>query len=150
MSGCAICVYDLYDEAMGRYREDIKHVKGRLRIMGVGENEWPSVLIGRGGSQGGSDGERTKNPNVVVMDAFEQLEREIHAKKVREGRDVNGAKGGADVREKPEGAASEKGGGTVEIRPGPAASKVDSASASEASLLRNMSEAVGWIIYSKR
>ena len=82
--------------------------------MGVGEeSEWPAVLIGRGGG--------SKNTNVA-MDAFEQLERELHAKKVREERARSGGEGTE--------------GGAVGVRPGLAVSEA--------------SEAVGWVIYSKR
>ena len=67
MSGCAVCVYDLYDESVVAYREEIEKVKRRLREMGVDERAWPVELRARAGS--------------VVVDAFDQLGRELAAKR---------------------------------------------------------------------
>ncbi len=56
MSGCAVCVYDLYEEAVEMWREG---VKGRLKEMGVDESEWP--------------GTKQTRRTSVVQDAFDQL-----------------------------------------------------------------------------
>lgn len=87
MSGCTVCVYDLYDEAMEQYREGIERVKVRLREMGVGEGEWPVALgAGENGREGGQP-ERVRAS--VVMDAFEQLERQLAEKRKRESDGVS-------------------------------------------------------------
>ena len=64
MSGCAVCVYDLYEEAVEMWREEMEGVKGRLKEMGVDESEWPVGL-------------QTRQRRSVVQDAFKQLEREL-------------------------------------------------------------------------
>ncbi|KAF8313381.1 hypothetical protein F5887DRAFT_908947 [Amanita rubescens] len=64
MSGCAVCVYDLYEEAVEMWKVEVEGVKGRLREMGVDESEWPVGL-------------QTRQRKNVVQDAFEQLEREL-------------------------------------------------------------------------
>ena len=64
MSGCAVCVYDLYEEAMGRYREEVAGVRERLRRMGVGEDEWPVCAR-----------------QTAAADAFSELERQLAAKR---------------------------------------------------------------------
>lgn len=66
MSGCAICVYDLYEEAVERWREEMEGVKKRLKDMGVDESEWP---VGK------------PRRKTVVQDAFEELERELASKR---------------------------------------------------------------------
>jgi hypothetical protein len=72
MSGCAVCVYDLYFEAMGSYREEMEGVKRRLGEMGVNGSEWPVAL--RAAESEAAEGKRTGS---VVVEAFEQLEREL-------------------------------------------------------------------------
>ncbi|KAF8324504.1 hypothetical protein F5887DRAFT_902722 [Amanita rubescens] len=64
MSGCAVCVYDLYEEAVEKWKVEVEGVKGRLKEMGVDESEWPVGL-------------QTQQRKNVVQDAFEQLEREL-------------------------------------------------------------------------
>lgn len=76
MSGCAVCVYDLYDEAVGSYRAEIEAVKKRLGEMGVDESSWPVAL--RAGESEAAEGKRAGS---IVVEAFEQLERELAAKR---------------------------------------------------------------------
>ncbi|KAF8626747.1 hypothetical protein AX15_004710 [Amanita polypyramis BW_CC] len=70
MSGCAVCVYDLYEEAMERYREEMGMVEGRLRQMGVEGSGWPVGKDREGGTR-----------QSVVLDAFGELERQLAAKR---------------------------------------------------------------------
>ena len=77
MSGCAICVYDLHEEALSKYKETIARITSSLREMNVSESEWPSELLSSNEdrSDGGTNG---KSPS---MTAFEELERKLKAKK---------------------------------------------------------------------
>ncbi|KIL64722.1 hypothetical protein M378DRAFT_105741 [Amanita muscaria Koide BX008] len=131
MSGCAVCVYDLYEEAIERYRENIEEVKVKLRAMGAEEREWPGVLIGKSVGHGGKGKEgEDRNAKSVVMDAFEALERELQAKKIRSevGDRAQGSPGnGAQIGGRPDGTSS-----------------------NSLSAMRDVSEAVGWVIFGNR
>lgn len=70
-------MYDLYEEAMGTYREEMEGVKRRLREMRVDESSWP-VEVRASATSAAADGSRA---GTVVVDAFEQLERELAAKR---------------------------------------------------------------------
>ena len=44
MSGCAVCVYDLYESALADFREQLASVQKALKAKGVPVSEWPSSL----------------------------------------------------------------------------------------------------------
>ncbi|KEP50518.1 oxidoreductase-like protein, amino-terminal protein [Rhizoctonia solani 123E] len=44
MSGCAVCVYDLYLSSLDDYKKDARAVRTRLREKAVPVNEWPDDL----------------------------------------------------------------------------------------------------------
>ncbi|KAK7034670.1 hypothetical protein VNI00_012312 [Paramarasmius palmivorus] len=76
MSGCAVCVYDLYDESLQAYHESVVKLKATLTNMGVSEAEWPVGL------RSGDEKERKRdNP---TMSAFEEMERLLREKKEKE------------------------------------------------------------------
>ncbi|KAH9941198.1 uncharacterized protein BXZ73DRAFT_42238 [Epithele typhae] len=77
MSGCAVCVYDLYDEARTDYLNAVDKIRASLKDTGIPEDEWPAELRSR--SQGGS-GVPSAKPNVALS-AFEQLELALKAKR---------------------------------------------------------------------
>ncbi|EEB94307.1 hypothetical protein MPER_06896 [Moniliophthora perniciosa FA553] len=72
MSGCAVCVYDLYDESLAAYRESVDKVKATLRKMGVPEEEWPASL--------GPEVKGTRRDNPTLS-AFEEMERVLKQKR---------------------------------------------------------------------
>lgn len=72
MSGCAICVYDLYNEALLAYDKDIASLRSALAERGITESEWPSQL------------QRKEQKKDVVLSAFEQMELELAEKHRRE------------------------------------------------------------------
>ncbi|KAF9254394.1 hypothetical protein L218DRAFT_968197 [Marasmius fiardii PR-910] len=88
MSGCAICVYDLYDEALTAYKDAVGKVKATLKSMNVPESDWPSDLRDNDKDSGG----RTTRPDVTLS-VFEEMERRLQAKRL--GGDV--VSGGAEV-----------------------------------------------------
>lgn len=84
MSGCAICVYDLYEDSLQSYEDSISTVRSNLQAIGVPEGEWP-VSIRPGGSAGtNSEGASSRSGELErksqVLSAFEELERSLKAK----------------------------------------------------------------------
>ena len=80
MSGCAVCVYDLYDEARTDYIQALDNLRSNLDKLGVPETEWPADV--RRDWQGGQTSPVSK-PNVTLS-AFEQLEQALKAKREKE------------------------------------------------------------------
>lgn len=75
MSGCAICVYDLYEDSLQTYDERVNAVQTKLRSLGVPEAEWPESIRPAKPSGGVTgEGKGSKSP---VMSAFEELERKL-------------------------------------------------------------------------
>lgn len=82
MSGCAICVYDLYDEALTQYREAVQTLRTSLAAMNVPEHEWPRSI--RTNPQ--PDRPAVPTQKTVSVDAFEEMERQLREKKEREAK----------------------------------------------------------------
>ncbi|KAK0195533.1 hypothetical protein F5146DRAFT_1025962 [Armillaria mellea] len=72
MSGCAVCVYDLYEESMAAYKENVAALRNALVSMGVPEYEWPARIL--------SPTENTERKSNVALSAFEELERALKEK----------------------------------------------------------------------
>lgn len=75
MSGCAICVYDLYEESLEAYKESIVTLRSSLSALSIPESEWPDRV-------------RTNTPATakrhdIVLNAFEEMERQLREKKER-------------------------------------------------------------------
>ncbi|KAI0371235.1 hypothetical protein BV20DRAFT_1017200 [Pilatotrama ljubarskyi] len=85
MSGCAVCVYDLYEEARQDYIQALDNLRDNLDEMGVPEDEWPPDI-----RRQQSVPEPANRPDVVLS-AFEQFERALKEKKERERRQAQGA-----------------------------------------------------------
>ena len=84
MSGCAICVYDLYEDSLQSYEDSLSTVRSNLQAIGVPEEEWP-VSIRPGGSAGPSSGDSSSGGGELerksqVLSAFEEWERSLRAK----------------------------------------------------------------------
>ncbi|KAF7303915.1 Oxidoreductase-like domain-containing protein [Mycena indigotica] len=73
MSGCAVCVYDLYDESLANYQEAVASFRDSLRATAVPESEWPIETRG--------SPKLVDNGRTVVQDAFDVLERTLAAKR---------------------------------------------------------------------
>src|SRR6266404_5925244 len=72
MSGCAVCVYDLYQESVDAYKFAVASVRASLSSMGVPIEQWPDNI--RPGSE-------RKLPPPISLSAFEELERELDARR---------------------------------------------------------------------
>ena len=78
MSGCAICVHDLYNEALKAYENDVASLRSALIEEGVAESDWPTQI------QTSTAKRRKKD---IVLSAFEKMELELAAKHKQETRD---------------------------------------------------------------
>lgn len=75
MSGCAICVYDLYDEAVKDYNTQVSTIRRSLEALQVPKEQWPSSLRTKRGS-----GKDTVPKKSITLSAFEELERRLKEK----------------------------------------------------------------------
>jgi hypothetical protein len=75
MSGCAVCVQDLYQESLDRYSVSVAAVRASLTAMKVPVEEWPETV--RPESQ-----RRTSPPlSSVSLGAFKEMERALRARR---------------------------------------------------------------------
>jgi len=75
MSGCAVCVYDLYQESLDAYKTAVASVRASLTSMGIPVEQWPENIR--------LDSER-KTPPQIILSAFEEMERELKARREAE------------------------------------------------------------------
>ncbi|KAJ7152052.1 hypothetical protein C8R46DRAFT_1121857 [Mycena filopes] len=74
MSGCAVCVYDLYEESVAAYKESVAAFRSTLTAAEVPEASWPEHVRSAAAAAGGGQ-------KAVALSAFEELERSLRAKK---------------------------------------------------------------------
>jgi hypothetical protein len=72
MSGCAVCVYDLYEESLAAYGESLAAVRATLTAAEIPESSWPKSVRSTDASVG---------KKSVTLSAFEELERALKEKK---------------------------------------------------------------------
>lgn len=82
MSGCAICVYDLYNEALEDYNKALQSLRTYLRALAIPESEWPTKIRT---SQGETKREVKKD---TALSAFEEFERQLKMKNEKKERQV--------------------------------------------------------------
>ncbi|KAF9500645.1 hypothetical protein BDN71DRAFT_1381678 [Pleurotus eryngii] len=73
MSGCAVCVYDLYEDSLSAYKESLIALRSSLEERGIPETEWPAPVR--------RTGTLVATQNNVALSAFEEFERALKAKK---------------------------------------------------------------------
>ncbi|KAI0688377.1 hypothetical protein BC835DRAFT_1419174 [Cytidiella melzeri] len=74
MSGCAICVYDLYEEAIDEYKKAADNLRTSLTMLRIPQEQWPEEIRLQ-------ELKATHKP-TASLSAFEELEarlRERHA-----------------------------------------------------------------------
>ena len=84
MSGCAVCVYDLYEESLEAYEKAVASLRTSLYAADIPEYEWPASIQTKsstGDKAGPSESEKRKD---TVMSAFEEMERSIALKRQAE------------------------------------------------------------------
>ncbi|KAI9432989.1 oxidoreductase-like protein [Lactarius indigo] len=72
MSGCVVCVHDLYQESLDTYKTAVAAVRASLTSMGVPMEQWPKNIR--------FDSERKTTPSISLS-AFEEMERELKARR---------------------------------------------------------------------
>ncbi|KIP09734.1 hypothetical protein PHLGIDRAFT_34249 [Phlebiopsis gigantea 11061_1 CR5-6] len=74
MSGCAVCVQDLYAEALDEYKQAVDALRTSLTTLSVPEGRWPPSI-----RTSASAGQPPPKQNVT-LDAFAELERRLQMK----------------------------------------------------------------------
>jgi hypothetical protein len=77
MSGCAVCVYDLYEESSDVYQKSVEDLRSKLIAMNIPEDEWPKSIQTKEKS---SLNTQAAKPASVIMSAFEEMERRLKEK----------------------------------------------------------------------
>ncbi len=75
MSGCAVCVHDLYQESLEAYDTSVKALRASLAALGIAESEWPARI------QPESTDKGLARKKDIVLSAFEQMELQLAAKR---------------------------------------------------------------------
>jgi len=88
MGGCAVCVYDLYGDALEAYHADLLLARQKLQAAAVPEDLWPDDVL-EAGSDGKSAGKKAKDAVDdeisrldVSLKAFLAMERALKKKRV--------------------------------------------------------------------
>lgn len=76
MSGCAICVYDLYQESLEAYKAAVVTLRNNLTALNIPESEWPKQIQLNVEKQ-----KQNSQPNDVALSAFEKMELELAARR---------------------------------------------------------------------
>lgn len=77
MSGCAICVYDLYEDSLNTYKKAVKSLRQSLVALQIPESEWP-LSVQPASVQGAS--KRTAGSKQISLDAFAAMELALKPK----------------------------------------------------------------------
>ena len=80
MSGCAVCVYDLYEDALATYKEEVVALRAALAAQDIPETEWPVHICTRTREDNRGDA-TAPQARSGVLDAFEEMERALQAKR---------------------------------------------------------------------
>lgn len=98
MSGCAVCVYDLYDEARQDYVQALDNLHTNLDKMGVPEDQWPADI------RRTLDSPQPAKRADVVLSAFEQFEKALKDKSLQPVQEeLTGGGGGGGISARREG-----------------------------------------------
>ncbi|KAF9039301.1 hypothetical protein BJ165DRAFT_1352071 [Panaeolus papilionaceus] len=85
MSGCAVCVYDLHEEAVEAYRSAVSSVIAKLTTKGVPSTQWPASLQ----KHNKPTAKSTESRKEAVLSAFEEMERALALKKEQQSKGGN-------------------------------------------------------------
>lgn len=78
MSGCAVCVHDLYQESLDAYRASVASVRASLTAMRVPVEQWPETI------RPTPEGRTPLLASSVSLSAFEEMERALKARRETE------------------------------------------------------------------
>lgn len=74
MSGCAVCVYDLYEDSLLTYKASLASLRVQLESAGIPQSEWPPRIKFSPTSLA------VRRPSNTSLDAFEAIEEALKAK----------------------------------------------------------------------
>ena len=80
MSGCAVCVYDLHEEALKAHKEAVLSLQNSLSALHIPMDEWPSSIR----QQDTSELSGLDKRKEMVLNAFEEMERALMLKRQSE------------------------------------------------------------------
>lgn len=84
MSGCAVCVYDIYEAAREDYMRAVDTLRAALDERGIPEREWPEGIRRRKAKNAAAQAEpKQESPREAITNAFEAFERALREKKER-------------------------------------------------------------------
>jgi hypothetical protein len=75
MSGCAVCVHDLYQDSLDDYNASVAVVRASLIDMKVPEEEWPKSI------RPGSEKRMSLPASSLGLSAFREMERVLKARR---------------------------------------------------------------------
>jgi hypothetical protein len=75
MSGCAVCVHDLYQESLDDYSASVAAVHASLTDMKVPEDEWPEAI------RPGTEKRMSLLASNPSLSAFQEMERALKARR---------------------------------------------------------------------
>ncbi|KAI5997312.1 hypothetical protein F5J12DRAFT_852247 [Pisolithus orientalis] len=78
MSGCAVCVYDLYKDSLDAYKESVATLKASLAALSIPESKWPPNIRATT-----TQSSITMKQKDVILSAFEEMERALKEKRDR-------------------------------------------------------------------
>ncbi|KAG8864005.1 hypothetical protein FRB96_006878 [Tulasnella sp. 330] len=81
MSGCAVCVHDLYIDALQSYTASLRHIRDTLSKRAIPQQNWPSVIWALKDDSDNADDEGVPSDLDPATRAFMMLERELKKKK---------------------------------------------------------------------
>jgi len=78
MSGCAICIYDLYEESLAAYKDEVDALRKTLTGLKIPESEWPAhIRLQKSNPVLSTEAHRKEK----VLSAFEEMERNLALKR---------------------------------------------------------------------
>jgi Oxidoreductase-like protein, N-terminal len=75
MSGCAVCVHELYQESLDDYNASVAAVRASLTDMKVPEDEWPETI------RPGAKKQTSLAASNSSLNAFREMERALKAQR---------------------------------------------------------------------
>lgn len=78
MSGCAVCVNDLYADSLTAYKDALADLRTSLTAAGVPQHEWPARVRPKAPGNEGAPAKAN-----VSLSAFEAMEQALAAKRAK-------------------------------------------------------------------
>ncbi|KAG8216586.1 hypothetical protein J3R82DRAFT_6770 [Butyriboletus roseoflavus] len=81
MSGCGVCVYDLYEEALVAYKDSVATLRAALSALHIPETQWPAHILTGTVEETHAPPTTTEKSKDAVLGAFEEMERALKEKR---------------------------------------------------------------------